>query len=276
MYDTVVEPEVLLTHVAEPDWCMLDCRASLADPMHGQQAYAAAHLPFAVFADLANDLSGPLIPGVSGRHPLPDPEVLAATFGRWGIGTTTQVVAYDAGNGAFAARAWWLLRWLGHGNVAVLNGGFAAWLAAGYAVRSGIEHRPQARFESHPALTRTVSAQDMIDGGESMVLLDARSEIRFRGEHEPIDPVAGHIPGARCVPFESNLDTANRFLPAAVLEARFAAMIDPALTPVCYCGSGVTACHNILAMRHAGLAEPALYPGSFSEWIQDPTHAVER
>jgi len=187
MYDTLVEPQVLLAHSATPDWCVLDCRASLADPLHGQQAYAAAHIPGAVFADLATDLSGPLVPRVSGRHPLPDPEALAGTFGRWGIDATTQVVAYDAANGAFAARAWWLLRWLGHGGVAVLNGGFAAWQAAGYAVRSGVEHRPRARFEARASLTRTVGAMDILDGGDTLALLDARSEIRFSGEHEPID-----------------------------------------------------------------------------------------
>ncbi len=182
---------------------------------------AAAHIPFAVFADLATDLSGPLIAGVSGRHPLPDPAVLAATFGRWGIGNATQVVAYDAANGAFAARAWWLLRWLGHARVAVLNGGLSAWQAAGYELKSGVEHRSPTRFEPRATLTRTVSAQDILDRGETMVLLDARSEIRFRGELEPIDPVAGHIPGARCVPFEGNLDAANRFLAPTALRDRF-------------------------------------------------------
>jgi thiosulfate/3-mercaptopyruvate sulfurtransferase len=279
MYDTVIEPQVLLGQLGAADWCVLDCRASLADLRHGQQAYLSAHIPFAVFADLATDLSGPLIPGVSGRHPLPDPAVLAATFARWGIGNTTQVVAYDAANGAFAARAWWLLRWLGHAAVAVLNGGLAAWQSAGYDVRSGVEHRSPTRFETRAALTRTVGAQDIIDGGDTIVLLDARNEIRFRGELEPIDPVAGHIPGARCVPFEGNLDAANRFLSPAALKDRFDAAVAGELVLadlVCYCGSGVTACHNILALRHAGFAEPALYPGSFSEWIQDPARAVAR
>ena len=156
MYDTVIEPQVLLSHLGAPDWCVLDCRASLADLLHGQQAYLSAHIPFAVFADLATDLSGPLIPGVSGRHPLPDPVALTATFGRWGIGDSTQVVAYDAANSAFAARAWWLLRWLGHARVAVLNGGLAAWQAAGYDLRSGVESRPPTRFETRATLTRTV------------------------------------------------------------------------------------------------------------------------
>ena len=276
MYDTLIDPEVLLGHIEAQDWCVLDCRASLADPASGRREYAAAHLPFSVFADLATDLSGPLITGITGRHPLPDPVVLAQTFGRWGIGPGTQVVAYDAANGAFAARAWWLLRWLGHAAVAVLNGGMAAWQTARHPLRSGVEYRSSIRFETRTALTRTVAARDILERPATMVLLDARAEARFRGEVEPIDPVAGHIPGALCVPFEGNLDATNRFLDRAALARRFDAAASDGLELVCYCGSGVTACHNILAMRHARFAEPALYPGSFSEWIQDPARPVAR
>jgi thiosulfate/3-mercaptopyruvate sulfurtransferase len=276
MYDTLIDPKVLFDHLDDSAWCVIDCRASLTDPSAGSTAYAAGHIPRAIFADLANDLSGPLTLGVTGRHPLPDPTALAETFGAWGVGRHTQVVAYDAGNGAYAARAWWLFRWLGHAGVAVLNGGLAAWQAERYPLRSGVEHRRVATFPVRDALTRAVSVADVLERGASMDLVDARAEARFRGEVEPIDPVAGHIPGARCLPFEGNLDRDGRFAAPEVLRNRFETNARAGLEPVCYCGSGVTACHNILAMRYAGLPEAALYPGSFSEWIRDPARPVER
>jgi thiosulfate/3-mercaptopyruvate sulfurtransferase len=276
MYDTVIEPKVLFDHLGDSRWRTIDCRASLSDLDFGRNAHAAAHIPGAVFGDLATDFSGPLIRGFTGRHPLPDSTTLSTTLGRWGIAADTQVVAYDAGNGAFAARVWWLLRWLGHAPVAVLNGGLAAWQAEGYTVQAGIETAGARQFRIGPALTRTVSAQDILLRAAEIELLDARSQVRFRGEIEPIDPVAGHIPGARCLPFEGNLDARNRFLEHAALRARFAAVASSGRELVSYCGSGVTACHNILAIKLAGLPEPSLYPGSFSEWIQDPNRPVER
>ncbi len=276
MYDTLIDPEVLFDHLRDPDWCVIDCRASLTDPHAGAAAYAAGHLPGAVFADLATDLSGPLLPGVSGRHPLPDPDTLAATLGRWGIGARTQVVAYDAGNGVYGSRTWWLLRWLGHAGVAVLNGGFSAWQHTGYPLETDITHRRAASFPVRTSLTRMVSVADILERPGSMDLVDARAEARFRGEVEPIDPVAGHIPGARCIPFEGNLDRDNRFAAPDILRSRFDAHRAADRELVCYCGSGVSACHNILAMRIAGLPEAALYPGSFSEWIQDRSRPVER
>jgi thiosulfate/3-mercaptopyruvate sulfurtransferase len=276
MYDTLIEPKVQFDHLNDSNWCAIDCRASLTDPNVGRAAYVAGHVPRAVFADLATDLSGPLVAGVTGRHPLPDPAVLAGTFGRWGIDADTQVVVYDAANSVYAARAWWLLRWLGHAAVAVMNGGIAAWQSAGYPVRSGVEQRPARAFPVRPALTRIVTARDIVERGAALDLVDARAEARFRGEVEPIDPVAGHIPGARCLPFEANLDADNRFVSTDALHRRFGSRAAPEKQLVCYCGSGVSACHNILAMRHAGLPEAALYPGSFSEWIQDPNRPVER
>jgi thiosulfate/3-mercaptopyruvate sulfurtransferase len=274
MYDTLIDPKVLRTHLADAGWCIVDCRTSLADAGFGRTAYAAGHIPGAVFADLADDLSGPVVAGVTGRHPLPEPATLARTFGRLGIGASTQVIAYDADNGAFAARLWWSLRWLGHAGVAVLDGGLAAWNAAGLPLARGIEARSAAEFPIRAALTRTVSAAQIERANATqLLLLDARSEARFRGEVEPIDPVAGHIPGAICMPFDGNLDANQRFLTPAALRERFARIGGDV---VCYCGSGVTACHNILAMRHAGLPEAALYPGSFSEWITDPAHSVAR
>jgi len=276
MYDTVVDPLVLHQHLADADWCIVDCRASLTDAAAGLDAYRSGHIPGAVFADLAADLSSRVVPGVTGRHPLPDASVLASTFGRWGIGANTQVVAYDAGNAAYAARLWWLLRWLGHAAVAVLDGGFAAWKAADLPVRPGAEIRAATPFPVRPTLTHIVSATDILARADELRLLDARAAARYRGEVEPIDPVAGHIPNAVCAPFERNLDGQNRFLPAEQLRARFAADVATQRDIVCYCGSGVTACHNILAFRRAGLPEPALYPGSFSEWIVDPARGVER
>jgi thiosulfate/3-mercaptopyruvate sulfurtransferase len=276
MYDTVIDTKVLDHHRDDPNWCIVDCRASLADPTSGAEAYRRGHIPRAVFADLATDLSGLLVPGVTGRHPLPEATALAQTFGRWGIEADTQVIAYDAGNSAFAARLWWLLRWLGHARVAVLDGGLDAWKAAGLPLRTGDERRRASRFPVRQSLTRTVSTIDILTRAQQLRLVDARSAPRFRGEVEPIDPVAGHIPNAVCAPFEGNLDEHNRFLPPAQLRARFAADVATARDIVCYCGSGVTACHNILAFHRAGLPEPALYPGSFSEWITDPARPVER
>ncbi len=276
MYDTLIDPEVLFDHLKDSDWCIVDCRASLTDPHAGAAAYAAGHLPGAVFADLASDLSGPLIAGVSGRHPLPDPNTLARALGRWGISAQTQVVAYDAGNGVYGSRMWWLLRWLGHSRVAVLDGGIAAWQLAGYSLVTDITRRRPASFPIRTTLTRIVSVADIVEHPGAMDLIDARAEARFRGELEPIDPIAGHIPGARCVPFEGNLDRGNRFAAPEMLRSRFGTHRAADRELVCYCGSGVSACHNILAMRIAGLSEPALYPGSFSEWIQDPDRPVER
>ena len=276
MYDTVIEPKVLFDTLNNSNWCAIDCRASLTDEDLGRRTYVAGHIPGAVFADLAKDLSGPLVSGTSGRHPLPDAAELAKTFGRWGIDADTQVVAYDAANGVYAARAWWLLRWLGHAAVAVMNGGVAAWQAQGYPLRSGEEHRASRRFPSRSSLTQIVLVDDIVERPATMDLLDARAEPRFRGEVEPIDPVAGHIPGARCLPFEANLDAQGRFLAPEALRARFDAYMQSGKQLVCYCGSGVSACHNILAMRYAALPEAALYPGSFSEWIQDPQRRVER
>jgi thiosulfate/3-mercaptopyruvate sulfurtransferase len=281
MYDTLINLMVLQEHRNDANWRTVDCRASLSDLQHGRNAYAAGHIPGAVFADLADELSAPVVQGVTGRHPLPDRKTLAMTFGRLGIAETTQVIAYDAGNGAFAARLWWLLRWLGHASVAVLDGGLEAWTGAGLPLHAGIEQCPPARFPIRTSQTRTVSAEDILAHPERLLLIDARSEPRYRGEFEPIDPVAGHIPGAVCKPFEGNLGGDKRFLPPGELRARYADCVGPGSGTagrelVAYCGSGVTACHDILALRHAGLPEPALYPGSFSEWIQDPRRPVAR
>jgi thiosulfate/3-mercaptopyruvate sulfurtransferase len=263
----------------DPDLVILDCRHDLARPDWGDTAYAQAHIPAAMQAHLDRDLSGP-ITATSGRHPLPDPHLLASKFGAWGIDSTVQVVAYDQGNGAFAARAWWLLRWLGHANVAVLDGGFAAWQEAGLPVSTERPGRAPRTFVPQPDSAATLSAADVQQGlarGE-IVLVDARSADRFAGENETIDPVAGHVPGASNHPFARNVDARGRFLPAPALRElweRTLAGREPTAV-VSMCGSGVTACHNLLALEIAGLPGARLYPGSWSEWIRDPARPVAR
>jgi len=260
VYTTLIDPSTALD--AGNSVKFLDCRASLADPDLGRRAYLEGHITGAGYLSLDDDLAA--APGRGGRHPLPDPEALAAKLRALGISDTDQVVVYDDAGGAFAARAWWCLRWLGHEAVAVLDGGLPAW-----PVPLTVQTPTPApgNFSIRPTLTRTIDADGLAAGLGDYRLVDARSESRFRGEEEPIDPVAGHIPGAICRPFQENLDTNGRFRSASVLARRFPSQGEI----VCYCGSGVTAAHNIVAIRHAGLPEPILYPGSWSEWIQDET-----
>lgn len=241
---------------------ILDCRARLGDPDFGPRAYADGHIPGALYASLDDDFAAP--PGIGGRHPLPDPQRLCERFRAWGVNDDDQLVVYDDAGGAFAARAWWCARWLGHGAVAVLDGGLAAWPGPLSQAQPVVE---PGQFSIRPPLTRTVDAAALVAGLSATTLVDARSRARFDGLEEPVDPVAGHIPGAVCRPFQENLTDDGHFQPPAVLAERFADLPDDA---VCYCGSGVTAAHNVLAMRIAGRPEPVLYPGSWSEWIQDP------
>lgn len=256
---------------------VLDCGFDLADPAAGERAFAEGHIPGAVYAHLDRDLSGPKAPG-KGRHPLPERAAFAATAGRLGIAPGMQVVCYDAQGGPYAARAWWLLRWLGHPAVAVLDGGAAAWRAAGGAwtpAPAALAAQP-AYPAKDTAEMPTVSAADLQARLGRVRLFDARAGERFRGEVEPLDPVAGHIPGATLRFFKDNLQPDGRFKPAAQLKAEFDALggADPAV--VHQCGSGVTACHNLLAMAHAGYGDTTLYPGSWSEWCSDPARPVAR
>lgn len=263
------------------DTHILDCRARLGEPGFGAEAYASGHIPGAQRGDLDTDFAS--IPGAGGRHPLPSAESLVQKCRAWGINDASQVVVYDDMGGLFAARAWWLLRWLGHADVAVLDGGWPAWLAANGASETQTPAPAKGNFSHRPSLTRVVTADDLL-ARPPRGLLDARAEERFAGIREPIDHTAGHIPGARCVPATGNLDATQHFLPPAALAARFVqsnealdkTMAAEGVTPdcVCYCGSGVTAAHNILAMRLAGFGEPALYPGSWSEWIEDPARPI--
>jgi thiosulfate/3-mercaptopyruvate sulfurtransferase len=264
MYATLIAPETLADALArgDTDIRILDCRTRLDDAGFAARAYAEGHIPGAMLASIDNDFAG--APGAGGRHPLPDPGVLAARLRAWGIDDTDQVVAYDDAGGPFAARAWWCLRWLGHAAVAVLDGGLKAW--PGELTRAVPQPAP-GNFSIRPGLTRLVDAAAVLERLGELDLIDARARPRFEGREELIDPVAGHIPGASCLPFQENLGPDGRFRTPAELAARFAGH---GPDTVSYCGSGVTAAHNILAMRVAGLPEPVLYAGSWSEWIRDP------
>jgi thiosulfate/3-mercaptopyruvate sulfurtransferase len=284
MFTTLIEPPELAAHLADADWAIIDCRFDLADPAWGARAWAAGHIERALYADLERDLSGARTE-LTGRHPLPAVAELAALFSRFGVDARVQVIAYDQGPGAFAARLWWLLRWLGHSRVAVLNGGFAAWQRAGLPVSGAPAVRAPRRFVPAPVAEQAVStaaiasavASGALGRGE-MLLVDARSAERFAGQNESIDPVAGHVPGARNHPFAANHDAQGRLLPVAELQRAWAATLrgQAAQQLVAMCGSGVTACHNLLALEAAGLPGARLYAGSWSEWIRDPARPVAR
>lgn len=273
MFRTLITAEELHQHLDEAGWRVVDCRFELSRPDAGEVAWRESHIPGAVYAHLERDMAGPIDPA-TGRHPLPDPGQLAKRLGAWGIDGGTQVVAYDASGGAMAAaRLWWLLRWLGHERVAVLDGGWQAWNAAGFET-DDIVPAPRAReFPRRPSIDEPLDA-DALTSGAGWQLVDARGAPRFRGEVEPIDPVAGHIPGAVNRPFGGNLDAHGKFLPPDRLRERFRDVA--AEKAVHYCGSGVTSCHNLLAMEHAGLSGSRLYPGSWSEWIRDPSRPVAK
>ena len=279
-FDTVMTSADLAPRLDDADWRVLDCRFDLKNPVAGRAAYAEVHIPGAMYVDLDQDLAAP-VTGETGRHPLPDPGDLAETFGRLGIDGTTQVVVYDDAGGALAARAWWLLRWLGHERVALLDGGLPVWQAEGRPVENGHAVVAPRRFVSGRSITRVVTTDEVVaalHGAEPLLLLDARAGARFRGEVEPIDPVAGHIPGAVNLPFSVLLDKNQRFRSPAESREAWAAAVPPAAGNriAAMCGSGVTACHLVAAARLAGLEEPAVYVGSWSEWIRDPARPVGR
>lgn len=273
--NTLVDTATLAEHLGDDDWVTVDCRYDLADHEAGRQQYLAGHVPGAFHADLGRHLAA--APRTSGgRHPLPDPATLSAWLGSIGVGPATQVVVYDAGPGMFAARLWWLLRWLGHESVALLDGGFDAWTAEGRAVSLPIPEPVPARFVPHPGCLPTVDAQALHSQPDAYLIVDARAAERFRGETEPMDPVAGHVPGAINRPLPENLDAAGRFKRAERLRADWQPLLEAAgaRTLVSMCGSGVTACHHVLALHHAGHAGIALYPGSWSDWISDAQRPV--
>lgn len=278
-YHTLLTPSVLSAHLDDPAWVIVDCRFDLAQPDQRRLDYLQSHIPGAVYAHLNTDLSSPVVPGVTSRHPLPSIEDTAALFSRLGIDSSVQVVAYDDLGGAIAAsRLWWMLNWLGHANVAVLDGGWQAWQREGYPLRPGDESNPLRQFipRPRPEMLLDAAQVDVLRLDPDWRLLDSRAAERFRGENETIDPVAGHIPGALSAPYAANLDPQGIFLPLDILKTRFEALLGgiPASQAVFYCGSGVTAAHNILAIQHAGLGEARLYAGSWSEWITDPSRPI--
>lgn len=278
-YTTLISTGDLSLHLDDPNWAIIDCRFKLNDLEYGRRAYEQAHIAGAVYADLNQDLSGEIIPGKTGRHPLPPPEVTAQRFGSRGIDEQTQVVAYDDAGGALAAaRLWWMLRWLGHDQASVLDGGWQKWQQEGRPVRSGVERRPPRRFVPRVRPELVVDASDVLHalGNPSFRLFDVRSAERYRGESEPIDPVAGHIPGAICAPYPENLDPNGQFKSPEELRAKYQALLGDhfAQQSAFYCGSGGTAPHSVLAMLHAGLGEAKLYAGSWSDWILDPQRPI--
>ena len=279
-FTTLVTPEEVFAHLDGPEWVIVDCRFSLADAEHGRREYEQAHLPRAVYAHLEEDLSGPIVPGTTGRHPLPAAADFARTLGAWGVDRRVQVVAYDDMGGAMAGRLWWMLGWVGHDAAALLDGGWQRWRAEGRPVTAEVTARPARVFSPAPRPERLVRAAGVLSrlGDASAPLIDARAGERYRGEVEPLDPVAGHIPGAVCAAFEENLTADGSFKSREELRQRFRAILGdtPAEQSVSYCGSGVTACHNLLAMEHAGLSGGRLYAGSWSHWVTDPDRPVER
>jgi thiosulfate/3-mercaptopyruvate sulfurtransferase len=273
MDQTLIGPEAVRPHLGQPGWVLLDCRFDLAAPGRvREEIYPGEHIPGAVYADLERDLSGRTT-GHNGRHPLPSADQLVQRFSAWGIDSGTQVVAYDD-NAGYAARAWWLLRYMGHAAAAVLDGGLPAWTALGYPLAHTAVAPTPAVFRGAPRPEMVCSAAEVLTAAR---LLDARAPERFRGEVEPIDRVAGHIPGARGYPWATSLGVDGRHVGADSLRAQLLAVldgVDPSRA-VAYCGSGVTACNIILAMEHAGLAGARLYPGSWSEWCSDIARPIE-
>lgn len=278
IHQTLIDPTELATHLDDPNWAVVDCRYSVTDALFGERSYLGGHIPGAVYADLDRNLSAPPVPGRTGRHPLPEVRNLARTFGEWGIGPGVQVVAYDDLGSAIAARLWWLARWLGHDAVAVLDGGWQRWCAEGHPIARGFDSREPRIFMTRlgDVLVADVEAVTGRRTDPNYRLLDARAADRYRGENEPLDPVAGHIPGAISAPYADNLAPDGRFLPADALRARFEELLAgvPPDRAIVYCGSGVTATHHLLAMAHVGLGQARLYAGSWSEWITNPGRPV--
>ena len=281
-HTTIVSTAEVAGHLTDPAWALIDCRFDLASPARGRRDYLAAHIPGALYADLDADLSSPIRPGQTGRHPLPDLAQLSDRLGQWGIEARVQVVAHDDAGGLYAGRLWWLLRLLGHPAVALLDGDWRAWQREQRPTRGGEETR-QSRsfvpnFDAGAQLAGAVEAEAIAAhmGTADLLLLDARGADRYRGENETIDPVAGHIPGARSAPFAENLTADGHWLSANALRSRYQALLGdaPASQAVAYCGSGVSACHTLLALEIAGLPGARLYTGSWSHWITDASRPL--
>jgi len=278
MHTTLIDPTALARHLNDPNWIVIDTRFDLTETAKGEQQYLDGHVPGARYAHLDRDLSGDKT-GTNGRHPLPTPEQMRARFSALGIATGQQIAVYDADNSMYAARLWWMLRFMGHDAVAVLDGGFARWVREGQPVRGGDETWDAAAFRGEPRedWCLDVAAVAAGLGDPSRVLVDARADGRYRGEGETLDKVAGHIPGAKNYFFQRNLADDKMFRARDEIRAEWHSLLGNTRpgNVVMYCGSGVTACHNLLAMEHAGLSGARIFPGSWSEWSSDPSRPVE-
>lgn len=272
-YRTIVSTTDLVEHIEDPAWVILDTRFDLSNPGWGFADYQSGHIPGAVYAHLDRDLSAPIRPD-TGRHPLPKMDTWVRTLSSWGVDDGKQVVVYDTTGGSFAARLWWMLRWVGHQKAAVLDGCYTKWVADGYPVQVVIETNSPSTFvpHPHPELLASVKDVEQIHLDPSYCLVDARAAPRYEGKEEPIDPVAGHIPGAVNRFHGDNLSPTGTFLSPDILRDQFLRVLGniPSDRTIVYCGSGVTSCHHILAMEYAGLPRARLYAGSWSEWIRDP------
>lgn len=279
MLTTLVDTKTLALHQEDSHWVIFDCRFVLTEPAAGARAYAEGHIPGARYAHLDEDLSSP-VKATSGRHPLPHVATLAGKLGQWGVDANKQVVVYDDSFGSIAARLWWLLRWLGHKAVAVLDGGFPRWQREGFPLTMRAPSAKPTVFRPHVDNSLWVRTDSVLErlGHRDHILIDARAPERFNGEIEPLDTVAGHIPGSVNHPFQNNLDRTGCFLPAPELRQQFSKYLE-GIGPdrvISSCGSGVTACHNILAMEYAGLSGSRLYAGSWSEWIRDGKRPIAK
>lgn len=281
-YSLLISTDELALHLDDSNWAVIDCRFDLNNPDKGRREYLDAHIPGAVYAHLDDDLSGPIVPGETGRHPLPDPDVFAARLSRWGIDQETQVVVYDDAAGLYAGRLWWMLRWLGHDAVALLDGGWQQWVKEVRPTLGGEDTRPPRTFVPHVRADMVADVDEVLGSLENdeFVLVDVRDESRFSGEVTGLDPVGGHIPGAISAHYSHNLTPDGKFKPAEELRAHYEELLadpDAGVVPediVFYCGSGVSAAHDLLAMELAGLGTHRLYVGSWSHWITDPSRPV--
>jgi thiosulfate/3-mercaptopyruvate sulfurtransferase len=278
IFKTLISVEGLAQYYRNPDWRVVDCRFWLENTSKGRLDYDKAHIPGAVYADLDNDLSGEVIPGETGRHPLPSIEEFVSRVNSWGIDSNTQVIVYDDRGGMIAARLWWMLRWLGHEAVALLNGGYTNWVEGNLLVANEVQVPLPKIFKPNLNNNLITTENDILlnFGDPRHALVDSRSPERYRGEIEPIDPVAGRIPGAYNYFWKNNLDSNNCFKIKAILRGRFETLIGnvPVKNVTFYCGSGVTSAHNILALNHAGLGMAKLYVGSWSQWITDKERPI--
>lgn len=278
VYDSLISASDVYKNLDNKDWVIIDCHFDLAEPEAGWEEHQKEHIPGALYAHLNRDLSGKIIPGKTGRHPLPKIKDFSETVSDWGIDGKVQVVAYDNGGGKIAARLWWLLKWLGHESVAVLDGGLKAWKAEGFPLERKVNSNLRRNFQPalRPDMTKDLS-QDANNLPSDFLIIDSRAPERFKGEEEPIDPVAGRIPGSINIFFQDNLTSNDKFRPAEELVERFSKRINrTSENVVFYCGSGVTAAHNILALYASGKGLAKLYPGSWSEWITEPNRPIER